>query len=538
MSCENMTVKRKPKRGSVARQILALQAGAVAVLLLLGGALIYLEAKRGTEAKATAEVTDLALSLAALPQVHDATRAEDPGPKLRGIADAVDEATGVDFIVFMDTDRTRYTHPNPEVIGEAYIGTIDPALDGEVYTETYTGTLGPSVRAIAPIEDDGEVVALVAVGILQENIGGELQRRLPQLLGLAALVLLVSAAGTWAIGSRLHRQTLGLGPEELTRMYEHHDAVLHSVRSGLVVIDGGAIVLANDEAVRLLGLPEDYEGRPIAELGLSGSLADLLSSGRFAEDELHVHGDAVMVVNQRPAERDGRTLGVFATFRDQTDFQALTGELDSVRGFAEALRAQAHESANRMHAMVTMIELGRADQAVAFATTELETSQRLVDRIVARVTEPALAALLLGKSYQAHEKGIDLVITDETAADGAGIEPRDLITLAGNLIDNAMDAALSGEPPRRVEVSIAQDEQGLTLTVGDSGPGLATDRPEEIWTRDWSTKTDSRPHGRGLGLALVRQVIDRYGGSVTVDRGPGAVFTVWLPRPEGREERS
>jgi two-component system CitB family sensor kinase len=182
--------------------------------------------------------------------------------------------------------------------------------------------------------------------------------------------------------------------------------------------------------------------------------------------------------------------------------------------------------------MVTMIELGNSERAVEFATTELAASQQLVDRIVARVTEPALAALLLGKAYQAHERGIAFVIADETEADGAGIEPRDLITLVGNLIDNAMDAALAGEAPRRVEVSLSQDEAGLTLRVADSGPGLATDRPEAIFERGWSTKagSDDRLHGRGLGLALVRQVIDRYGGTVSVEPEPRTVFAVWLPR--------
>ncbi|MCC3762319.1 sensor histidine kinase [Glycomyces sp. TRM65418] len=521
----------RPTRPSVARQILALQAAVVAFLLLAGATLVFLEARRGAEAKAAAEVEDLAVALAALPEARDAYEAAEPGPALRAIAEPVFRATGVDFIVYMDTDGVRYTHPNPDVIGERYIGTIEPALDGAVHTETYTGTLGPSVRSIAPVEDaNGAVVGLVAVGILQENISGELRRRLPQLAGIAALAGLISAAGTWAIGRRLHRQTLGLGPAELTRMYEHHDAILHSVREGLVVIDDGRLVLANDEALRLLDLPPDYEGRSVGGLGLTETLAGLLASGRAAEDELHVVGDRVCVVSQRPARRGDRELGTVATLRDQSDLQALSGELDSVRGFAEALRAQAHESANRLHAMVTMIELGNADRAVEFATAELAASQQLVDRIVARVTEPALAALLLGKAHQAHERGIAFVIDDETEADGAGVEPRDLITLVGNLIDNAIDAALAGEAPRRVEVSLSQDEAGLTLRVADSGPGLATDRPEAIFTRGWSTKAGDRLHGRGLGLALVRQVIDRYGGTVAVEREPHTVFRVRLPR--------
>jgi two-component system, CitB family, sensor kinase len=522
-----------PARLSLASQMLLLQALVIAILLAAGSALIYLEARRGAETNAAAKVEGLAAALASLPEVREAFAEPDPGPSLRAVADPIHDAAGVDFVVFMDVDRTRYSHPDPEQVGGAYIGSVDEALAGAVHTETYTGTLGPSVRTIAPVRDGDAVVGLVAVGILQEAIGEELARRLPRLVAIAAALLLFSAAGTWFIGRRLHRQTLGLGPDELRGMYEHHDAILHSVREGLAVVHDGRLVLANDEAVRLLGLPEDYEGRSVAELGLAGSVAELLDSGRTAEDELHVHGDLVMVANQRPAMKDGRQLGTVATFRDHTDLQALSGELDSVRGFAEALRAQMHESSNRLHTVVTMIELGHAERAIEFATTELASTQQLVDDIVARVTEPALAALLLGKAYQASERGVEFAVSEATEADGGGFEPRDLITLAGNLIDNALDAALAGDPPRKVTVDIAQDERGLTFTVGDSGPGPATDRFDEMFARDWSTKPADRTHGRGLGLALVRQVIDRHGGTVSVAREGGTVFTVWLPRPDG-----
>jgi two-component system CitB family sensor kinase len=217
------------------------------------------------------------------------------------------------------------------------------------------------------------------------------------------------------------------------------------------------------------------------------------------------------------------------TLRDHTELQALTGELDSVRGLAESLKSQAHESANRLHAVVTLIELGRPDAAVEFATAELAAAQRLADQLLAVVEEPVLVALLLGKAAEAQERGVELVVTDDTAVRATLLDPRDLVTMVGNLIDNAVDAALAAPAPRRVTVTVRQAETDLLVRVADSGPGLDPGRVEQAFTRGWSTKPGGRPHGRGLGLALVRQVVGRHDGRVEVANEGGAVFTIRLP---------
>jgi two-component system CitB family sensor kinase len=266
-------------------------------------------------------------------------------------------------------------------------------------------------------------------------------------------------------------------------------------------------------------------------LPLSPTLADALSTGRESVDEIHLSAGRVLVVNQTTARWEGHDLGTVMTLRDHTDLEALTGELDSVRGFAEALRAQAHESSNRLHTVVTMIELGQPERAVEFAIAELASAQQLADRLVEAVDEPALAALLLGKAAQANEKGVELVITADTAVRDVTVEPRDLVTLVGNLVDNAIDAALAAPPPRRVTVTVRSDERDLVVRVADSGSGLDADKVRDAFTRGWSTKPADRLHGRGLGLALVGQVVDRYGGGIAVGREDGAVFTVRLPQP-------
>ncbi|MBB1257583.1 sensor histidine kinase [Streptomyces alkaliterrae] len=534
-------------RLSLARQLFLLQLVVIALLVGSGALLVVGEARRDTQADAEHRATTLATALAELPEVRAAFAEDDPGVTLQPMAESVRRATGTDFIVFMATDRTRYSHPNPDRVGERFLGTIEPALAGGRVVETYKGTLGPSARVVVPVRaDGGRVRGLLAVGILQEQIGAELRRRLPPVAGVSAAALVAAAAGSWLISRRLRRQTLGLGAAEITRLYESHDAVLRNVHEGLLIVDPrGRLTLANHEGRRLLALPEHPEDRPVAELGVGEPLAGMLTSGEPVRDRLCVYGDRVLVVNQERIVRYGRTLGTVTTLRDHTDIEALAGELDSVRGFAEALRSQAHESANRLHTVVTMIELGNPERAVEFATVELASAQQLADRLTDEVEEPALAALLLGKAAQAAEKGIELTVTEETAVtavDEPAFAARDLVTLVGNLVDNAIDAALAGEPPRRVSVTARTEPDGtLLVRVGDSGRGVDSAHLEAIFDRGWSTKRPAesdRGGGRGLGLALVRQVINRYDGEVAVTSGEdgGAVFTVRL-RPRAHDKR-
>ena len=516
-------------RLSLARELFALQVVVALVVVCLGGALAYVDARRDSEASTQRQVLTVARGLADSGAVQAAVRTPDPAAALQPAAEAVRRDTGVDFVVVMATDRTRYSHPDPTLIGKPFLGTIEPALAGRSLVEEYAGTLGPSVRSVVPVlAPDGAVVSLVSVGVTRSQVSEDLRAQVPAVLGVAVMALLLAGLGAGLVSRRLRRQTLGLEPGEITRMYEAHDAVLHAVREGLVVVDPERrLQLANDEAVRLLGLPPGAEGRPVAELGLPLELAELLVSGRPVHGEVHLTRDRVVVVEQTDAVRNGRVLGTVTTLRDSTELQAVTGELDSIRSLTEALRSQAHEAANRLHTVITLVELGRPEEAVALAVADLQTSQALADRLLASVEEPVLAALLLGKAAEAAERGIELVVTEDTALRATGLDQRDLLTLVGNLVDNALDAALAGGAPRRVEVTIRAGGEELLVRVADSGPGIAPELVEQVFARGWSTKRGSG--GSGLGLALVRQLVRRHEGRIDVTDDDGAVFTVHLP---------
>ncbi|MGP3637264.1 sensor histidine kinase [Streptomyces sp. 24-1644] len=538
---------------SLAGQLFAMQVVLVAAVVAGCAFFAYVSGSAQAEETATRQVRAAAVAVAGSPSVREAIRTEDPSAVLQPYAEHVREETGIAFVTIMNPQRVRWTHPDPERIGETFLGHTAQALRGETFTETYTGTLGPSIRVVTPVRDGGRITGLVSAGITVERVSTQVREQVGA-LGLAAGgALALGGLGTYVINARLRRHTHGMNAGELSRMHDYHEATLHALREGLLMLDGRRrIALINDAGRELLGLEPGAVGRTVAELELPAPLTGALLASEPRVDEVHLAADRVIVVNTRPVV-GGEQRGTVVTLRDHTELQALSGELDSERGFTQALRSQAHEAANRLHTVVSLIELGRVDEAVDFATAELELAQVLTDRVVGAVAEPVLAALLLGKAAQANERGVELVLADNSLIDDgalpAALAQRDLVTILGNLIDNAVDAAseaatggpgaVGAEPcavtipsPRtgsraRVTVTALAGDGELLLRVADTGAGIGPDDADEVFRRGWST----HGAGRGLGLALVRQAAHRNGGTVTLDRGAegGAEFTVRLP---------
>ncbi|MEU1009300.1 sensor histidine kinase [Streptomyces sp. NPDC005890] len=533
-----MRLPTLPGPRSLAGQLFAMQAVLIAVVVAGYALFTYVNDQRQAEDAAARQATAVARSIADSPSVRVAIRTADPTARLEPYALQVMRDANVDFVTIMNPSGIRWTHPDRNQIGKRFLGTIGPAQHGRTFTETYTGTLGPSVRAVTPITDNGRIVGLVSAGIKVETISARVQDQVAALLGVAGGTLLLGAVGTYVINARLRRHTHGMNATELSRMHDYHQAALHAVREGLLMLDGQyRVALINDGGRELLGVGPEEEaiGRSVADLGLPAPLTGALLSAEPRVDEVHLTESRVLVVNTSPVS-GGERRGTVVTLRDVTELQSLMGELDSERGFTQALRSQAHEAANRLHTVVSLIELGRAEEAVEFATAELELAQALTDQVVAAVSEPVLAALLLGKTAQANERGVELVVSPDSRLDDgllpASLSARDLVTILGNLIDNAVDAA-QGSARARVTVTAYATAAEVVLRVSDTGPGVDPDHTDLVFQRGFSTKP-AGPGGRGLGLALARQAVNRHEGTLTVtesgeDGEGGAVFEVRLP---------
>ncbi|MFI5688885.1 ATP-binding protein [Streptomyces sp. NPDC051636] len=529
-----MRVPAIPRPRSLAGQLFAMQAVLIAVVVAGYALFMYVNDRDQAEDAATSQARAVARSVADAPSVREAIGTADPTARLQPYALRVQRDTGVDFVTIMNPQGIRWTHPDRTQIGKRFLGHIGPAQHGRTFTETYTGTLGASVRAVTPVWNGNRVVGLVSAGIRVEAISKRVADQVTALLGVAASALALGAVGTYVVNARLRRHTHGMNATELSHMHDYHQAALHAVREGLLMLDGQyRVALINDGGRELLGVgPEEVVGRSVADLGLPAPLTGALLASEPRVDEVHLTADRVLVVNTSPVS-GGERRGTVVTLRDVTELQSLMGELDSERGFTQALRSQAHEAANRLHTVVSLIELGRAEEAVDFATAELELAQALTDQVVAAVSEPVLAALLLGKTAQANERGVELVVSDDSRLDDGllpeSLSARDLVTILGNLIDNAVDAA-QGSVRARVTVTAYTEGAELVMRVADTGPGVDPGHAELVFQRGFSTKP-AGPGGRGLGLALVRQAVTRHGGTLSVAEaaGGGAEFEVRLP---------
>ncbi|MDI3408131.1 SpoIIE family protein phosphatase [Streptomyces cavernicola] len=364
---------------TVAGQVFLLQLAIVLLLVAAAAVALVLQARRDTIREAQQRTIAVAESFANAPGTLAALGTRDPTAVLQPRAEETRKRTGVDYVVVWNTDGIRYTHPDPALIGKHVIGPFEKTLEegraGRPYTDTFEASTGRTVNTGAPVlRPDGSLAGVVSAGITVQRVEDVVGAQMPLLAFGAAGALALSAGGSVLVSRRLRRQTHGLGATEMTRMYEHHDAVLHAVREGVLIIGGdGRLLLANDEARRLLDLPPDAEQRPVTELGLDADAAELLVSGRTATDELHLAGERLLAVNLRSIDQGGGPSGSVATLRDTTELRALAGRADVAR---ERLRLL-YDSGVRLGTTLDVVRTAEELAEVAtprfadFATVEL-----------------------------------------------------------------------------------------------------------------------------------------------------------------------
>ena len=516
-------------------QILILQVAIIALPVGVAAAVTYQHARDSLDKRAGAESLAIARTVAANQRIVAAFSLRRPAAVIDPIAERIRRATGASFVVVADRQGIRLSHPNPRMVGKSLLHDPGedptPVLHGATFVGVQPGSLGRSVRAKVPIRDvQGHVIGLVSVGVLERALSAEFRDSLPVSLLPLFVALVLGVAGAYLLARRVKRQTFGLEPDEIAALLEQREAMLHGIREGAITVDtSGRITLINDEAQRLLGGDGGAVGRFLADLVPAGRVRDVLTGRDGGQDQVVVVGERVLVANRMPVEVRGRSIGAVVTLRDRTELDALSRELHDIRNLADALRAQEHGFQHRLHVISGLIELGRYDDAVQEINRSSLLHQELAASLVERVGDPILAALLLGKAAVASEHGVTLDV-HSTELPNELEDVHSLVAMLGNLIDNALESASSGEGRGHVDVSLQVEAGELVITVHDSGPGIDPALTEEIFRDGYTTKVArDGQRKRGLGLALVSQEVRRRHGSIRVENIDGARFVVRLP---------
>ena len=537
---EVLVIKNIPLLRSLAAQFLAFQLMVVAVVLVAVAAVSVAQSTSEFREARGARMIAVAENMASTPIVRDRIEQVPADPFLgRVLAPEVDRAvalSGASLAEILAPDGTVRVSSDPSRLGtrvdlgpsradegRAWFGDAD--IDG---THSLVGQ-------VPILSTDGDVLAVASVSEGYPSVWALLSgagERLLIYLGLgAALGLLAS----YLLSRRIKRHTRGLEVAEIAGLADHREALLHSIREGVIAVNNdGEITVLNDSAQELLGVGADAVGRRVDTVGIDPSVAALLLPGEAgrsdkpAEDTVIATATRVLALSRRAATSGGQRIGTVTTMRDSTELAALQGQLSSHKSVTDTLRAQTHEFANQLHTISGLVQLGEYDAVRDLVGTLTRRRAEISDAVTQRISDPAVAALLIAKTSLAAESGVALALAPESHL--APLDPAlatDVITLLGNLIDNAVDVSV-GSDRRHVEVAI-DDSGGLLIEVRDSGPGVPEHLREAIFARGVTSKSDV-PGGRGIGLALVRLVTAQHGGSVAVDDIPdgGARFTVRL----------
>ena len=436
------------------------------------------------------------------------------------------------------------TDPDGVVLVSSDFGGRERRIDLDDSTvqqlRTWTGDVDdfgtPSIAAQVPIiDDEGELAGIAMVAEEYPTWSERARSVLPDLLTFAGLGLGLGVAGAVLLSRLIRRRTRGLEPAAIAALADQREALLHSIREGVVAVaDDGTITVLSDSARELIGLDGDVEGRTVDDLDLDPAVRDLLADDAVIRDRVVVLGERVLVVNRNPVVEGGRRVASVTTLRDRTELLALQSELSARESITNTLRAQTHEFHNQLHTISGLVQLGEYDEVSRLVGTLSRRRREISDAVLAHVEDPAVAALLIAKTSLAVERGVDLRISGTSSLPRLDPEAStDVGTVLGNLVDNAVDASVS-VGGSSVEVDLGLDGDVVRVAVADTGPGVPPDEVGRIFRRGFSSKAQT-VEGRGVGLALVQVVCERRGGAVDVragDDGTGAVFEVRLPGAE------
>jgi two-component system, CitB family, sensor kinase len=528
---------------TLARQFLVLQALIVLVVLVAVGAISIAQSARDFERQEIRPARSAAENLAANPLVRERIAATGPGRStaLASVAESVRTVSGSTGVLLTDARGLALVSSDPAQVGSRIPLPDNRVLRGASWTGTQHQGGRTLVVAQVPVYDlHGLVVGLASVQREVPSVWTRLGDVAPNLLAYLGVASVLGLGGSLLLSRRVKRQTLGMEPTEIAELVEHREALVHGVKEGVLALDrDNRVTVVNDSALQLLQMPPDAVGRRLDELPLDPQVVHVLSNRQSGADRLLLVGDRVLALNRRPMRSRGSVIGSVTTLRDRTELSALERELGSSRATSNTLRAQTHEFANQLHTISGLLHLEEYDEVLGFIDGVRMSRTSLYEEVTSRIDDATVAALLIAKASLASERGVELILRQESHLGRVyGALSRDLATVVGNLLDNALDAAAETPPDQRavVTVFVTDADGGVVVEVGDSGPGVPDG--DAVFRQGYSTKSGDEHAARGFGLALTRSICRRRGGDVTLRNDRGAVFSATLPTSsaEDREE--
>jgi two-component system, CitB family, sensor kinase len=518
---------------TLAGKFLVFQLCVVGLVLLVAGLVSVRESTSQFASSSGDRVLGAAENVAGNPLVKEGGSL-NPATELAPVAEAARIQSGATVVLLADVDRQIITSTDPTLVGAPLTLPAESAWAGRSWDGDLTLGGQRLIAASVPVfSEQGQLIGLALVGEQYPDVWSILRSGVPELLLLIVLAAAAGVTGSWLLARRVKKQTHGLEPEQIASLADHREALLHSIREGVLGVGpGGQVTVVNDGARSLLDLPVDCVGREVADLGLESDLLDVVLGRRTGIDVVVVHRDRVLVVNRRTARTGGRSgvaSGTVTTLRDRSELIAVQRQLGATRNATDTLRAQTHEFDNQLHVISGLLQLSEYDEARSYVSGLTRRRAELDSAVTARIEDPPLAALLVAKSSLAAESRVELTISPATRCPRLPSElSTDVATVVGNLVDNALDA-VANSAEALVTVEVTADDAEVHVTVSDSGPGVTADAQDKIFDRGFSTKSAAVVGGRGIGLSLVRLICEQRGGAVGVHYANGAVFTAVLP---------
>ena len=494
----------------------------------------------GTATRDGVKETALAVArtLADSPEVKRGLTQNPDSNIIAPLAEAVKERNDLLFVVVTDMRGVRYSHPDNALIGQSFIGEdLRPALEGKENVSVNHGVLAEALRVFTPVYDEHHrQTGVVVIGISLSKVDEQVSRSRWGVLWSALFSLLVGGLGVYALVHVLKRVLLGLEPAEISSLYQQRQAMLQSLKEGVMAVDAQGRVTVINHAARqiLLSSSSLMQGEP-GQAQLLANLKDVLASGEAKQDrELGCNG-RLLLSNTVPVRSQGRVIGAISTFRDKTEVSQLMQRLDGLVNYVDALRTTSHEFMNKLHVILGLLSMKSYDKLEEYVLQTAHGYQTDIGAIQHRVKSPVVAGFLLGKIQRAKERGFTLNLADESQVPDNPNEKQVtvLVTVLGNLIENALDA-MSEQEEGEVSLLLHYQNGWLACEVSDDGPGIPEGNLDAIFAKGFSTKGENR----GVGLFLASQQLDELGGTITVESEPGVFTQFFVHLPWDSERKS